>query len=92
METPEEECIIQVKARKSLDFLWIYCENSVREKQAKMVSRAKELKTTKDDKQNHGYGIKNVQSTVNEYGGEISISIRDELFCVSITIPTEKES
>lgn len=91
-KTPEEECIIQVKARKSLDFLWIYCENSVREKQAKMVSRAKELKTTKDDKKNHGYGIKNVQSTVNEYGGEISISIRDELFCVSITIPTKKES
>lgn len=91
MEKPEGECIIQVKARKSLSFLWIYCENSIREKQAKMVSQATELKTTKDDKQNHGYGIKNVESAVNKYGGEISISIRDDLFCISITIPLEKE-
>lgn len=91
MEKPEEECIIQVKARQFLGFLWIYCENSIREKQAKMVSNATELKTTKDDKQNHGYGIKNVESAVNKYGGEISISIRDDLFCISITIPLEKK-
>nr|WP_302168273.1 sensor histidine kinase [uncultured Schaedlerella sp.] len=92
METPEEECIIQVKARRTLNFLWIYCENSIREKQAKIVSKATELKTTKDDKQNHGYGIKNVESAANKYGGEIAISIRDDLFCISITIPTREES
>lgn len=92
METPEEECIIQVKARRTLNFLWIYCENSIREKQAKIVSKATELKTTKDDKQNHGYGIKNVESVANKYGGEIAISIRDDLFCISITIPTKEES
>lgn len=92
IETPEEECFIQVKARKSLNFLWIYCENSIREKQEKIVGNATELKTTKDDKQNHGYGIKNVESAVNKYGGEISISIRDGLFCISITIPIKEES
>ncbi len=65
----------------------IECENSVRQKQAEMVRKEEELKTTKEDKENHGYGIKNVGSVVQRYGGETSISINGSMFSISMIIP-----
>ncbi len=86
-EEPEEECIVQLRAGKIRNFLSIICENSIRQKQAEMVRKEEELKTTKEDKENHGYGIKNVESVVQRYGGETSISINGSMFCISIIIP-----
>ena len=86
-EEPEEECIVQLRAGKIRDFLSIVCENSIRRQQAELVIKESELKTTKEDKQNHGYGIKNIESAVHKYGGEISISIQGNMFCISMVIP-----
>ena len=86
-EEAEEGCIIQLRAGKIRNFLSIACENSIREEQAEKIRKEEELKTTKEDKQNHGYGIKNIESVVHRYGGEISISIKESMFCISMIIP-----
>lgn len=86
-EELEAECLIQLKAGKVREFLSIVCENSMREGQAKRIQVEEELKTTKEDKEYHGYGIKNIEGAVHKYGGEMSIVVRDQMFCLSIMIP-----
>lgn len=86
-EEPGEGSIIQLGVGKIRNFLSITCENSIREEQAEKVRKEEELTTTKGDKQNHGYGIKNIESVVQKYGGEISISINGSMFRISMIIP-----
>lgn len=43
--------------------------------------------TTKEDKRNHGIGIKNIKRVVQEYGGEVSFHVEEGMFAVSIIIP-----
>ena len=44
------------------------------------------LETTKDDKHNHGYGIKNIENIVNRYDGDIRYKIESNKFVVDIMI------
>ena len=46
-----------------------------------------ELETTKKDNKNHGYGLKNIESVVQKYGGELIFNVRDGMFCLSVIIP-----
>lgn len=45
------------------------------------------MATTKEDQKHHGYGIKNIETAVHKYDGEISIAVHDRMFCLSIIIP-----
>lgn len=47
--------------------------------------------TTKDDKENHGYGLNNIQRIVNEYKGALRIEDKDHSFNVNIELPIEKD-
>ena len=86
-ESPDMECLIQLKVRKVKGFLFILCENSVRRSQAELLKKQIVWDTTKEDKRNHGLGIKNVKRVVQEYGGEVSFHVTDDLVSVSIVIP-----
>lgn len=90
-EISSAESLIQLKAGRVRGFLSIVCENSIRKSQIEIVKKSKELETTKTDKHKHGYGIKNIESTVRKYGGEISIVVVDEMFCLSVIIPVDFE-
>ena len=46
-----------------------------------------ELRTTKREDGRHGYGIKNVQHVVANYGGTFRLSLERRLFGIHITIP-----
>ena len=50
--------------------------------------------TFKKDKQNHGFGLKNIVATVEKYHGECYmesiVENREVLFQISIAIPTAK--
>ena len=70
-------------------FLSILCENSLREDQATLLMRNAELETSKADKKNHGFGIKNIKSVVQNYGGEVTFNVIDDMFSVSVLIPIE---
>lgn len=47
------------------------------------------METSKEDKKNHGFGVKNIKRVVREYGGEVSFNVVDDMFSVSILIPIE---
>ena len=42
------------------------------------------LLTTKGNTHNHGYGIKCIESSINEYGGNVSINVNDGVFTLNI--------
>lgn len=46
--------------------------------------------TTKADKVNHGFGMKSIQFICDKYGGEISISARNNIFTLNIVLPVQK--
>lgn len=46
-------------------------------------------RTTKVDKENHGYGMKSIKSVVEEYHGNIDIRVKDGLFSVRILFPNQ---
>ena len=86
-EDPEKENLIQLRISKFRGFLSITCENSIRENQAQYVIANQDIKTTKSNKNYHGYGIKNISSVIQKYDGEYSIYVRGGMFCFSIIIP-----
>ena len=47
-------------------------------------------RTTKEDKGNHGYGIKSILSIVKRYDGSMTISGEEGLFELRILIPDRK--
>lgn len=88
-DNPKIECLVQLKARKIKGFLSIICENSLRESQAEALRGNSVMETSKEDKKNHGFGVKNIRRVVREYGGEVSFNVVDDMFSVSILIPIE---
>lgn len=88
-EDPEVECLIQLKARKLKGFLSIICENTLRECQAELIKNNTTLETSKENKKNHGFGVKNIKSVVKDYGGEVSFHVVDGMFSISVIIPIE---
>lgn len=72
--------------------IFIVVSNSVAEK----INTKKDfLMTSKKDKENHGFGLKNIVSTVEKYHGECymesMVENREALFKISIAIPIAKE-
>lgn len=88
-DNPKIECLVQLKARKIKGFLSIICENSLRESQAEALRGNSVMETSKEDKKNHGFGVKNIKHVVREYGGEVSFNVVDDMFSISILIPIE---
>ena len=46
-----------------------------------------EWSTTKEDKENHGYGLRNIKHIVEKYHGDMEISCKDGLVLVKIELP-----
>ena len=86
-EIPDSGCLIQLKAKRVKNFLSILCENSIRKSQEELLKKQVVWETTKEDKRNHGIGIKNIKHVVQEYGGEVSFHVEEGMFAVSIIIP-----
>lgn len=45
--------------------------------------------TSKEDKINHGYGMKSIQMLVRKYGGDMSVDARDNVFNLKLLFPLE---
>jgi len=43
--------------------------------------------TTKDDTENHGYGLKSIRHVANKYGGTLSVSASENWFKLNLLIP-----
>lgn len=52
------------------------------------INKMGEIKTSKLDRENHGYGIANVKRVVDKNHGEFECYMQDNYFCVEIILPT----
>ena len=48
-------------------------------------------KTSKQDTENHGYGLKSIRQTVEKYQGSMSIQVKNRWFELRILIPQQDE-
>lgn len=48
--------------------------------------------TTKKDENYHGFGVKSIRSTVEKYGGSMTVSTKDRWFLLNILIPQKNYS
>lgn len=80
--------LIRLRAFNQNSFLIISLENYCEEK---IDLREGLPETTKEDKRNHGYGLKSIKYTVEKYGGTMTLHAEDNWFIMRILIPLKKE-
>lgn len=80
----EDEPYIFVSCKTRGNMISVVIKNS-------MVHNNLDLKTTKKDKQFHGYGLRNVKKALANYNGEMSIKAEGNEFLISLIIPIPKE-
>jgi len=83
IEIPEQK-ILTVKAKKVRNFLIIAFENTSTKV---LVIENQTIKTTKADKNLHGFGLNNIKKTVEKYQGECKIKKEMEQFILYLVIP-----
>lgn len=81
----KEKHEIILRIGKHMEFLMIRVENAF-EHSLKRDADGK-FKTSKEDKMQHGFGLKSIQSTVESYGGEVVIETKQDRFLLTILIP-----
>lgn len=82
IEEDEPYIFISCKIRGSM--ISVVIKNS-------MVHNSFDLRTTKKDKQFHGYGLGNVKKALANYNGEMFIKAEGKEFLISLIIPIPKE-
>ena len=49
------------------------------------------LVTSKQEKSEHGYGLKSIKSIVSKYNGHTKIKIEDTIFALNIILPIQEK-
>ena len=80
----KEKRIIKIAVYNQGELLMIKIENYF---ESKLQYNNNELITTKNDKNNHGYGIKSIKYITEKYHGSLNIAEKDQWFVLSILIP-----
>ena len=75
---------IQVTVRRDKGFVIITTENGY---SGELEWDGGRPRTSKKDKQSHGYGILSIEKIVHKYGGRYSISTEDQIFAMNIVLP-----
>lgn len=85
----QEKRMIHVTLSKQKNFILINIANYFT---GKLKLEKGELpKTSKTNKENHGYGLKSIQKTVEKYGGSMSMQEKNNWFELRILIPDRNE-
>ncbi len=79
MECEDAEKILDIEIKNYKDILYITVKNS-------SPYRSIRNGTTKDDKENHGYGLKNVQYVLDKYDGVLEMSWKDNIYSTEISL------
>lgn len=76
--------IIHMEVSQRRQFVYIevrnYCEQEIRIKNGFPI-------TTKQDAQNHGFGVKSISYTARKYGGTVQFGVQDHIFSMQVLIP-----
>ncbi|KEI83282.1 ATP-binding protein [Clostridium botulinum] len=81
-----EEKFINMEIYNKHKYLIIKISNS---KRNKIIKENKQYKTTKDDKENHGFGLKNIKYIVDSYEGLLKIDESENKFTINIALKNE---
>ncbi|MBS5063163.1 MAG: sensor histidine kinase [Hungatella hathewayi] len=85
-DDPEKRLVTMSMFRKN-QFLMIQFENYT-DTTLKLGSNHLP-RTTKDNTQYHGYGLKSIQAAAQKYGGSMTLQSKDNWFTLSVLIPVE---
>jgi len=92
LKSGSESPVIELRMYIKRNYLIIKAENSKTDK----VIFNKELKhkkyTTKEDKDNHGFGLNNIQRVIDQYKGILNLEDTGHIFKVHIAIPLESDT
>ena len=80
----ENERLIRVVVCEQMGFVLVKIENRYA---GEVRFDGKELLTTKNNKDYHGYGVKSIRKTVEKYDGTVTIRTEDGWFLLSILFP-----
>lgn len=78
---------ILLKLCKRNDYIVLICENTYKEELRKNILG---FLTTKENKKEHGYGIKIIKSISDKYGGEMNIQVKNGSFKVIMVFNIKK--
>lgn len=78
---PDGEKVISLSVKQTNDFLVVNAHNYYR---GKLVFDGGLPRTTKNDPSVHGYGMKSVMMICKKYGGEFSITAKNQVFNLNI--------
>lgn len=82
----KEKRLIRMAVYAQNNFLMIRVENYF---EGALQMEDGEYKTTKKDKDYHGYGIKSIRFTAEKYGGSVSIEAKDNWFYLRVLLPIQ---
>lgn len=84
--------IIQIQFKNNGYFFVIHVENACEQK---VEIDANGIRTKKQDKTRHGFGLKNIEAAAKKYKGELQISCREKeehyMFVLDLLLPIRKE-
>lgn len=80
----KQKRLIRIAVYTQNNFLMIRVENYFEDS---LQLEGGEYKTTKKDKDCHGYGIKSIRYTVEKYGGSVSITAKENWFYLRVLLP-----
>lgn len=80
---------IDLKINPYKDYLFIEISNTAL---FNPIGEEGKLKTTKKDKENHGFGMKSIESIVEKYNGILNYEYYEEKFILNIMLPIARKS
>lgn len=81
----EEKRLIHISVSSIKGFVFIKIENYC--DQVILHAKGKFIATTKNDKANHGFGLKSICSTAEKYGGSADFGQENDWFILKILLP-----
>lgn len=81
----EEKRLIHISVSSKKGFVFIKVENYC--EQAMSPTKEKFIVTTKNDKKNHGFGLKSISYAAEKYGGTVQFGVENQWFVLKILIP-----
>ena len=81
--------LIHVTLREQKNFILINIANYIEEEIK--LGKGELPETSKQDKENHGYGLKSIRMTVEKYQGSMSVQAKDNWFELRILIPEKNK-
>ena len=80
---------VQVTVRRDKGFVIVTTENGY---EGELQWADGRLRTSKEDVQNHGFGILSIEKIIHKYSGRYSIQTDDQIFTMNIVFPVKMEN